>query len=82
MALLEAGYEVVLATPNGERPHIDAASDAPEHFGGDKAAHQRAQDFYTNDPSMTAHTLRSVIEEGLDNYAGVSRPAGGLRSST
>lgn len=76
MALLDAGYEVVLATPNGERPHIDAASDAPEHFGGDKAAHARAQDFYANHPSMAARTLRSVIDEGLDNYAGVFAPGG------
>jgi putative intracellular protease/amidase len=76
MALIEAGYEVMLATPTGEKPHIDPASDAPEHFGGDKAAHARAQDFYANDPSMKARTLRSVIDEGLDNYAGVFVPGG------
>lgn len=76
MALIEAGYEVVLATPNGTKPHIDEASDAPEHFGGDKAAYERARTFYANDPSMEARTLRSVIEEGLDNYVGVFAPGG------
>jgi putative intracellular protease/amidase len=76
MAVIEAGYEVVLATPNGTKPHIDAASDAPEHFGGDRAAHARAKAFYANDPSMQARTLRSVIEEGLDKYAGVFVPGG------
>lgn len=76
MALIEAGYEVVLATPKGTKPHIDEASDAPEHFGGDVAAHKRAKAFYANDPSMKARTLRSVIEEGLDNYAGTFVPGG------
>ncbi|WP_420992267.1 type 1 glutamine amidotransferase domain-containing protein [Cupriavidus sp. 30B13] len=76
MAVIEAGYEVVLATPNGGKPHIDEVSDAPEHFGGDKAAHARARDFYANDPAMKARTLRSVIDEGLDKYAGVFVPGG------
>src|SRR5262245_24193369 len=71
MALIDAGYEVVMATPNGEKPYIDAASDSAAHFGGDVAAYERAKKFYANDPSMTARTLLSVIEEGLDNYAGV-----------
>jgi putative intracellular protease/amidase len=76
MALIDAGYDVVLGTPNGEKPTIDAASDAPEHFGGDADAHGRAQDFYANHPSMQARTFRSVIEEGLDSYSGVFAPGG------
>ena len=65
VALIEAGYEVVLATPNGTKPHIDEASDAPEHFGGDKAAYRRARAFYANDPSMNGkRTLQSVVDEG------------------
>ena len=44
MALLDAGYDVVLATPDGTPPVIDAASDAPAHFGGDVAAYRRAKD--------------------------------------
>ena len=43
MALINAGYSVVLATPNGTRPHVDEASDSPMHFGGDKAAYERAR---------------------------------------
>ena len=45
MALIEAGYDVVLATPDGTRPHIDADSDTAEHFGGDQAALERARQF-------------------------------------
>lgn len=77
LALIEAGYEVVLATPNGEQPTIDEASDSPAHFEGDVAAYERARAFWETDPSMTrVRTLASVIEEGLDAYAGVFVPGG------
>ncbi|MBO9711640.1 DJ-1/PfpI family protein [Sphingomonas sp.] len=76
MALIEAGYDVVLATPNGEPPYIDPASDKVEHFGGDEALYARAKDFYANDPAMKGRTLRSVLDEGLDNYAGLHIPGG------
>ncbi|MBY3445209.1 DJ-1/PfpI family protein [Rhizobium laguerreae] len=76
MALIEAGYEVVLATPDGTPPTIDRASDAAAHFGGDEAAYARAKDYYANDPSMKARTLRSVLDEGLDSYVGLHIPGG------
>src|SRR5262249_17983187 len=63
MALVKAGYDVVLATPNGAKPHIDEASDSAQHFGGDEAAYQRARNFFATDPSMNqGRTLRSVID--------------------
>jgi len=77
MAVVDAGYEVVLATPKGTKPYIDPASDAPAHFGGDEAAYRRAKTFYAEHPSMNpARTLRSVIEAGLDDYAAVFVPGG------
>jgi len=76
MALVDAGYEVVMATPDGTPPTIDKASDAPAHFGGDVAAYHRARDFYANDPSMKGRTLASILEEGLASYAGVFIPGG------
>ncbi|UDF05473.1 type 1 glutamine amidotransferase domain-containing protein [Asticcacaulis sp. AND118] len=77
MALIEAGYDIVLATPNGTKPFIDPVSDVADHFGGDEAALQRARAFWANDPSMnTVRTLRAVIEDGLDDYAGVFVPGG------
>ena len=77
MALVEAGYDVVLATPNGTRPHIDEASDAAAHFGGDESAYRRAKAFWAEHPSMNpARTLRAVIAEGLENYAAVFVPGG------
>jgi len=76
MALIEAGYEVVLATPDGSKPHIDEASDSVSHFGGDEAAYARAKSFYADDASMNqVHTLRSIVAE-LDDYAGLFVPGG------
>ncbi len=83
MAVIDAGYEVVLATPNGTQPYIDPPSDSAAHFGGDENAYRRARAFFDKDPSMTnVRTLRSILEEGLDNYAAVFVPGGRLRSLT
>ena len=77
MAVINAGYDIVLATPDGTKPHIDEVSDTADHFGGDQAAYEKGKAFYANDPAMNAvRTLHSVIEEGLDNYAGVFVPGG------
>lgn len=76
MAVIAAGYDIVLATPHGTPPTIDKASDSPAHFGGDVHSYEHAKVFYATDPSMQGRTIRSVIEEGLDNYAGVFIPGG------
>jgi putative intracellular protease/amidase len=77
LALVDAGYEVVLATPDGTKPHIDEVSDTVAHFGGDEAAFGRAKRFFAEAPEMNqVRTLRSVIENGLETYAGVFVPGG------
>jgi putative intracellular protease/amidase len=77
MAMVDAGYAIVLATPLGTKPHMDPASDSPKHFGGDEAAYVRARAFWNDDPAMNAvRTLRSVLDEGLEQYAGVFVPGG------
>ncbi len=77
MAVMKAGYEVLLATPDGTKPHIDPVSNSPDHFEKDIDAYKRAKAFYDNDPAMNnVRTLRSVIDEGLENYVGVFVPGG------
>ena len=72
MALIDAGYEVVLATPDGTEPHIDEASDSAGSFDGDEAAYAKAKSFFADHPSMNeVRTLRSVIDDGLGGYAGL-----------
>lgn len=76
-ALIDAGYEVVFATPDGTKPHIDPGSDSPSHFGDDEAAHRSARAFWEENPAMNAvRTLRTVIDGGLDRYVGVFVPGG------
>jgi putative intracellular protease/amidase len=77
MAMIDAGNDVALATPDGTQPHIDPASDSAQHFGGDEKAYRRARSFFDSDASMNdVHTLRSVTEKGLDGYVGIFVPGG------
>lgn len=77
MALIAAGYGVVLATPSGKKPLLDERSRSAEHFEGDEAAFRKAEDFFANDAAMNrVQTLRAVIEQGLDRFAGVFVPGG------
>jgi putative intracellular protease/amidase len=77
LAAKAAGYEVVLATPDGRKPHIDPVSDTVQHFGGDEAAFREAQRFFAEDPAMNqVRSLRAVIADGLDGYSGLFVPGG------
>ncbi|NMN71447.1 type 1 glutamine amidotransferase domain-containing protein [Rhizobium sp. 57MFTsu3.2] len=77
MALVDAGYEITLATPDGTKPHIDPVSDVVQHFDGDEAAYKRGHAFFKDHRAMNdVRTLRSVIEGGLDRYAGLFVPGG------
>jgi len=77
MTLVDAGYDFVLTTPTGEKPHVDKDSDALIYFANDDEARTRARDFFNNNPAMNdVRTIRSEIEAGLDRFAGVFFPGG------
>jgi putative intracellular protease/amidase len=76
-AALDAGYQVVLATPNGTKPVMDPQSAVAGHFGGSEEALRKALDFVNADPTMqNPRSFHSVIEEGLDKYVGFYAPGG------
>lgn len=76
-AAVEAGYEIVLVTPGGAQPVVDQHSVAAEHFGGSEDALNKARDFVsTNNGMRNPRSIRSAIDEGLDNYVGVFVPGG------
>jgi putative intracellular protease/amidase len=76
-AAIDAGYEIVLATPKGNKPVMDPQSAVVSHFGGSEEALQEALDFVSKYPAMQKpRSLRSAIEEGLDDYIGVYAPGG------
>lgn len=76
-ALVAAGFDVVVATPTGSKPVMDAHSNTVKLFGDDELALKRALDWVNTYPSMLCpRALKSVVEEGLENYAGVYVPGG------
>jgi len=76
-AALDAGYQIVLATPNGTKPVMDPQSARAAHFGGSEEALRKALDFLNTHPAMqNPRSFRSVIEEGLDKYIGFFAPGG------
>jgi putative intracellular protease/amidase len=76
-AALDAGYQMVLATPNGTKPVMDPQSAVAAHFGGSEVSLQKALDFINTDPAMqNPRSFHSVIEGGLDEYIGFYAPGG------
>ena len=75
--LAQAGYELVLANPQGNTPSMDASSDDASFFSKDEDLHQKIKSFVFSIPSFQApRTLRAVLEAGLDEYAGIFIPGG------
>lgn len=75
--LAQAGYELVLANPNGNTPAMDATSDDDSFFSKDKQLHQEIKSFVFGLPGFQApNTFRDILEAGLDDFAGVFVPGG------
>lgn len=74
--LLDAGYEVVIATPDGDKPVMDEYSNDVKFFA-DEAAHQKALRFVQTYPGMQKpEKLRMVLRSGIQNFAGLYVPGG------
>ena len=75
--LVEAGYEPVIANPNGDEPVMDANSNNKMFFGGDDAARAEALK-YAQGIAQLKHpkTLASVVAEGTSGYVGLFIPGG------
>lgn len=76
-AFINAGYEVVIATPDGNTPALDANSITKEHFEGDTAKLADAMRFVTTYPGMQKpKVLSEVVRGGLENFDGIYLPGG------
>jgi putative intracellular protease/amidase len=76
-AVFDAGYQMVLATPNGTKPIMDPQSATAAHFGGSEATLRKALEFMNTHPAMQKPiSFRSAIEGGLDQYVGFFAPGG------
>jgi putative intracellular protease/amidase len=75
--VLDAGYDMVLATPNGKKPIMDPQSAVAAYFGDSRDELQKALAFVEDYPAMQSPiSLRSAIDRGLDQYAAVYVPGG------
>lgn len=74
---IKAGYEVVVATPDGNSPALDANSINAGMFGGSNEVLLQALRFATTNPSMQKpKKLGDVVRGGLDGYDAVYVPGG------
>ena len=77
LAVLRAGYDVVIASPDGKPAVIDAQSRDASHFRNDELAFREALDFVEKDPrALKPQPLKAVIDGGLDKFAAVFVPGG------
>lgn len=77
MRLIEEGYDVVLATPKGDIPVMDAKSNHVSLFNNNQAALDKALDFVKHHPVMqNPIKIKDAVEQGLEKYAAVYVPGG------
>jgi putative intracellular protease/amidase len=75
--LVAEGYELVVATPNGARPDVDARSVDAKFFGGSVEKMNAALRFAQTHPAVVKPlSLDRVEAGGLQQYAGVFIPGG------
>lgn len=75
--LVDQGYEVVFANPEGNASTMDKTSDSADHFGKDEAVYASYRQFHDTLTGLKQpEKLSTVIEQGLDSYAAVFFPGG------
>ncbi|MGY2375565.1 type 1 glutamine amidotransferase domain-containing protein [Pseudomonas sp. SDO524_S393] len=76
-AFIKAGYEVVVATPDGNTPALDGRSISKEFFNNDAAQLDQALRFVLTSPAMQKpQTLSRVVKAGLDGFDALYLPGG------
>lgn len=76
-ALIDAGYELVLATPKGNAPQVDKKSVSTDYFDGDEAKMQSIQRFVASLPDINdTASLSEILAGDLSQYEAVFIPGG------
>src|SRR5262245_35049057 len=77
---VDAGYEPVVATQNGNAPHLDPASDDARYFGNDAAVHQQYKAFlvslHLDAKPSPVKSLKSLENGDFADYAALLVPGG------
>jgi putative intracellular protease/amidase len=75
--LMEEGYEITFANPQGNTPQLDVNSAIPQFFGGDEAKLQDYLKFRDRLTGLKNPTrISDVVASGLDQYEAVFVPGG------
>lgn len=75
-AFIEAGYEVVVATPDGNTPPLDKNSITETLFENDKTKLDQAMRFVLTHPTMQKPQLLSETVKNLDQFDALYVPGG------
>jgi len=76
-ALVDAGYELVLATPKGNAPQVDKKSVSTDYFDGNEAKMQSIQRFVASLPDIKdTASLSEILAGDLSQYEAVFIPGG------
>lgn len=76
-SLIDAGYELVFATPEAKSPAMDKISDTAVWFDGNEVEYKKAKDLVQSlDGLKHPHSLGEIWKEGVDQYAGIFLPGG------
>ena len=76
-ALVDAPYELVLATPKGNAPQVDKKSVSTDYFDGNEAKMQSIQRFVASLPDIKdTASLSEILAGDLSQYEAVFIPGG------
>lgn len=76
-ALLKAGYELQVVTPDGNKPAPDAHSVSTKYFGNSDAEMKRVQDLIAAQPGINGHySVDDALKSDLSQYNGIFIPGG------
>ena len=73
---IDAGYGIVVATPDGNKPLMDQKSNNVEFFGNNEAKFKAALKFVVTNPSMQRPETLKEVSKQLKDYVAVYVPGG------
>lgn len=76
LAFIDAGYEIVVATPSGQKAVVDEHSKDISHFDNDRSQFEAALRFIETHPSVQSPITLAEAATKTDDFAAVFVPGG------
>lgn len=79
--MLDAGFELEFANPEGTKPFLDKGSDSAAYFGNNEDQHRIHKELLEklkilSEKDSPVKSFKKIIEEGLDRFDGIFVPGG------